>query len=114
HLRQTVADIGPQEPRRFERVIDQLCRLRDDAMRMHVNGLDPLAAHDNLAAAVRLRLARTAARPGTGAVADLTADKGEAGAGIHGSADRHFRSSRSSDSCNGLRVLSKILTTWNL
>ena len=27
HLRQTVADIGPQETRRFERVIDQLRRI---------------------------------------------------------------------------------------
>src|SRR5207248_8969278 len=76
HLRQTVADIGPQETWRFERVIDQLRRLRDDAMRMHINGLDTLATHDDLAA--RLRLARTAARPGTRAGADLTADKGEA------------------------------------
>ena len=105
HLRQTVADIRPQETWRFERVIDQLRRLRDDAMRMHVNGLDPLATHDDLAAAMRLRLARTAARPGTGAVADLTADKGEARASIHSFADRHFRSSRSYDSCNWLRVL---------
>ena len=105
HLRQTVADIGPQETRRFERVIDQLRRLRDDAMRMHVNGLDPLATHDDLAAAMRLRLARTAARPGTGVSADLTADKGEARASIHGSADRHVRSSRSYDSCHGLRVV---------
>src|SRR5205807_10343666 len=95
HLRQTVADIGPQETRRFERVIDQLRRIRDDAMRMHVNGLDPLATHDDLAAAMRLRLAQTAARPGTGAGADLTADKGETRAGIHSSADRHCRSSRS-------------------
>jgi hypothetical protein len=41
--------------------MDQLRRLRDDAMRMDVNGLDPSAAHDDLTAA--LRLARTAARP---------------------------------------------------
>src|SRR5262249_25639354 len=74
-LRQPVADIGPQETRRFEGVIEQLRRLRDDAMRMHVNGPDPLATHDDLAAA--LRLDRTAARPGTGTGADLTADKGE-------------------------------------
>jgi hypothetical protein len=96
HLCQSVTDIGPQEPRRFERVLDQLCRLRDDAMRMHVNGLDPLATHDDLAAA--LRLTRTAARPGTGVGADLTADKGEARASMHGSAARHIRSSRYSKS----------------
>ena len=45
-------------------------------MRMHVNGLDPLATHDDFAAALRLRIACTAARPGTGVGADLTADKG--------------------------------------
>src|SRR5262249_3324748 len=114
HLRQTVADIGPQEPRCFERMIDQLRRLRDDAMRMHVNGLDPLATHDDLAAALRLRMARTAACPGTVASADLTADKGEARASMYGSADRHCRSSRSYDSCHGLRVLYNILTSCNL
>src|SRR4029450_5004321 len=92
HLRQSVAEIGPQEPRRFERVIDQLRRLWDDAMRMHVNGLDPLATHDDFAAALRLRMACTAARASAGA--DLTADKGEARASMHGSADRHCRSSR--------------------
>lgn len=105
HLRQTVADIGPQETRRFERVIDQLRRLRDDAMRMHINGLDPLATHDNLAAAMRLRTARTATLLGTDVDADFTVDKGEARASVHGSVDRHFHSSRSADSCNGLRVL---------
>src|SRR5215475_8959430 len=99
HLHQTVADIGPQETRRFERVIDQLRRLRDDAMRMHVNGLDPLATHNDFAAALHLRMARTAARLHTGAGAALTADKGQARASIHGFADRHFRSSRSYDSC---------------
>ena len=114
HLRQTVAEIGPQEIRRFERVIDQLRRLRDDAMRMHVNGLDPLATHDDFAAALRLRTARTAARPGTGAGADLTADKGEARANIHGFADRHVSSSCSSDSCPGWRVLSNIRTSCHL
>jgi hypothetical protein len=62
---------------------------------MHVNGLDPLATHDDLAAALRLRLARTATGPGTDAGADLTADKGEVRAGMHGFADRHVRSSRS-------------------
>jgi hypothetical protein len=41
-------------------------------MRMHGNGLDPLATHDDLATAPRL--ARTAA-PGTDA--HLTADKDE-------------------------------------
>jgi hypothetical protein len=44
-------------------------------MRMHVNGLDPLATHDDLAAA--LRLARTATHPSTGVSPDHTADKGE-------------------------------------
>src|SRR5262249_29392493 len=102
---QTVANIGPQETRRFERVIDQLRRIRDNARRMHVNGLDSLATHDDLAAAMHLRMARTAARPGPGVGADLTADKGKARVSIYGSADRHFRSSRSCDSCNGLRVL---------
>src|SRR4030095_14451574 len=97
HLRQPVADIGPQETRRFERVIDQLRRLRDDAMRMHVNGLDPLATYDDFAAAIRLRLARTAARPGPGAGAGPTAHKGQARASMHGSAERHCRSSRSYD-----------------
>src|SRR5205823_4226310 len=75
HLRQPVADIRPEETWRFERVIDELRRLWDDAMRMHVNGLDPLATHDDLAAP--LRLACPAACSGTGVGADLTADKGE-------------------------------------
>src|SRR5207245_6661578 len=103
-----VADIGPQEPRRFERVMDQLRRFWDDAMRMHVNGRDPLATQNNLAAPLRLCLARAATRPGTGVCADGTADKGEARARLHGLADRHGHSSRASDRCHWVRVVSTI------
>jgi hypothetical protein len=51
-----VADIRPQQARRLERVIDDLRRIGDDAMGVDVDGLDPLAADDDLAPAMRVRL----------------------------------------------------------
>ncbi len=57
HLRQPVADIRPQEAGRFERMIDDLGGVRDDAMRVHVDGLDALAGdHDFPALLVRIRV----------------------------------------------------------
>ncbi len=60
-------------------------------MGVDVDGLDPLAADDDLAAAMRVRLpARggAAARTGGGAGGNVAPDKGDAGRQI--SADRHF------------------------
>src|SRR5436309_2556797 len=66
HVGDAVADIGPQEPRRLERVIDDLCGIRNDAMRMHVDRLDALAGDDNLPAPrVRMRVCAASAT-GTG------------------------------------------------
>ena len=92
-------------------MIDQLRRLRDDAMRMHINGLDSLATNDDLAAAMGLHLARPAARTSIGA--DLTVDKGQNRTGIRDSTDRHFDSSLFYDSCHWLQELSNILTYCN-
>ena len=54
HLRQPGADIRPQQSRRLERVVDDLGRVRDDAMRMHIDGLDALAGDDDFPAALRV------------------------------------------------------------
>ena len=47
-------------------MIQQLRSLRDDAMRMDIHSLDSLATNDDLAAARRMRMPRTAARTSTG------------------------------------------------
>ena len=88
HLRQAIADIRPQEAWRLERVIDHLRRIRNDAMGVHVDGLDPFAADDDLATAMRVRLP-AAPRRGAGTGGNLAPDKSDAGRQI--SADRHFR-----------------------
>src|SRR5439155_11644326 len=44
HLGEAIADIRPQETRRLERVIDDLRSIGNDAMRVDIDGLDPLAA----------------------------------------------------------------------
>ena len=63
HLRQPFAEIRPQEGRRFERVIDHLRGVRDDAMGVHVDGLDALARDHDLPAAVRMGVPARAAAP---------------------------------------------------
>ncbi len=72
-MREPVADIGPQQTRRLERVIDHLGGVRNDAMGVHIDGLDPLAGDHDLPAVLRVRRrpgAAAAARSGAGPGAD--------------------------------------------
>src|SRR3954454_4714640 len=62
HLGQPVADISPQQTGRFERVIDNLGRIGNDAMRMHIDGLDALAGDHDFPA--RLMMGAPAMPPG--------------------------------------------------
>ena len=80
-------------------------------MRMDIHGLDSLATNDDLAAAMRMHMPRTAARTSTGV--NLTVDKGQNRAGIYASANRHFRSSHSYDNWHWLQELSNILNYCN-
>ncbi len=95
HLRQAVAEIGPQQTRRFQWVIDQVGRLRDNAVRVYVNGLNAPATDGDLAASLCRRLPRSAACPEAVASADFAVDKGQGRVGRRGVVDLHFRSSRS-------------------
>ena len=49
HLLDPVGDIGPQQPRRLERMVDNGGRPRNDRMGVDVDGLDPLAVDHDLA-----------------------------------------------------------------
>src|SRR5262249_12438884 len=90
HLREAVPDIRPKQRGCFERVIDQLRGVGNDAVRVHVDGLDPLTGDDDLPASMRVGLdapARTGADPG----GNLAVDKGDGGAtGWRIGADRHL------------------------
>jgi hypothetical protein len=91
HVREAVPDIRPEQRGCFERVIDQLCGVGNDAMRVHVNGLDPLTGDDDLPTSMRVSVdatARTRAGPGR----NLAVDEGDAGGAAGGriGADRHF------------------------
>jgi formylglycine-generating enzyme required for sulfatase activity len=55
HLRDAVGDVGPQQPRRLQRVVDDGRRLRNDGMGVDVDGLDPLAVDHDLAPPPRHR-----------------------------------------------------------
>jgi hypothetical protein len=71
HLRYAVADIGPQQPRRLQWVIDHSRRLGNDCMGVDVDGLDPLAVDHDLAPPPLPRRRCSASQ--------AASDKGEAG-----------------------------------
>jgi hypothetical protein len=48
HRGEARAGVVHQQSRRFQRMIDHRRRRRNDAMRMHVNRLHPLAVHHDL------------------------------------------------------------------
>src|SRR5262249_61497123 len=75
----------------FEGGIDELRGVGKDAVRVHIDGLDPLAGDDDLPASMRVGVdapARTAAGSG----GNLAVDKSDAGgaAGWRIGADRHL------------------------
>jgi hypothetical protein len=49
HLLDAVGDVGPQQTRRLQWVIDDRRRLGNDGMGVDVDGLDPLAVDHDLA-----------------------------------------------------------------
>ena len=73
HLRQPGADVVPKQPRRLERMIDDLRGVGNDAMGVHVDRLDPLAGdHDFPALGMRVGVpARAAPRRRAGPGADV-------------------------------------------
>ena len=75
----------------FERVIDQLRGVGNDAVRVHVDGLDPLAGDDDLPASMRVGV-DAAARTRAGLGGNLAVYKGDAGGAAGGTigADRHL------------------------
>src|SRR5262249_51230582 len=95
HVREAVPDIRPKQRGCFERVIDQLCGVGNGAMRVDVNGLDPLTGDDDLPASMRVG-ADAPVRTRAGSGGNLTVDKGDAGGAAGGriGADRHYFSSR--------------------
>ena len=54
HVREAVPDIRPKQRGCFERVIDELRGVGNDAVRVHIDGLDPLTGDDDLPASVRV------------------------------------------------------------
>src|SRR5262245_9278514 len=91
HVREAVPDIRPKQRGCFERVIDQLRGVGNDAVRVHIDGLDPLTGDSDLPTSMRVRVdATTRTRAGHGE--NLAVDKGDAGgaAGWRIGADRHF------------------------
>src|SRR5262249_7085109 len=90
HLREAVPDIRPKQRGCFERGIDQLRGVGNDAVRVHIDGLDPLTGDDDLPAWMRVGL-DAPARTGVGSGGNLAADKGDAGgsAGRRIGDDRH-------------------------
>src|SRR5262245_64148059 len=54
HVLEAVPDIRPKQRWCFERVIDQLRGVGNDAVRVHVNSLDPLARDDDFPASMRM------------------------------------------------------------
>src|SRR6516225_751218 len=91
HVREAVPDIRPKQRGCFERVIDQLRGVGNDAVRVHIDGLDPLTGDDDLRASMRVG-ADAPARTGAGSRGNLAVDKGDAGgaAGWRIGADRHL------------------------
>ena len=91
HVREAVPDIRPKQRGCFERVIDQLRGVGNDAVRVHIDGLDPLTGDDDLPASMRVGV-DAPARTGAGSGGNLAVDKGDAGgaAGWRIGADRHL------------------------
>src|SRR6201997_38182 len=91
HLREAVPDIRPKQRGCFERMIDQLRGVGNDAVRVHIDGLDPLTGDDDLPASMRVGV-DAPARTGAGSGGNLAVDKGDAGgaAGRPIGADRPF------------------------
>src|SRR5262245_13213902 len=91
HVREAVPDIRPKQRGGFERVIDQLGGVGNDAVCVHIDGLDPLTGDDNLPASTRVGV-DAPTRTGAGSGGDLAVDKGDAGAaaGWRIGADRHL------------------------
>jgi hypothetical protein len=93
HLREAIPDIRPKQRGCFERVIDHLRGVGNDAVRVHIDGLDPLAGDDDLPASMRMGVAAPApARTGAVSGGDLAVDKGNAvgATGRRIGADRHL------------------------
>src|SRR5262249_44194452 len=87
HLGEAVADIRPQQSRRFERMIDDLRGVRNDAMGMHVDRLDTPAGDDDFPAPPRMRVAvraATAARTSRRAGGNLASHKSDVARHISG------------------------------
>ena len=80
HLLDAVGNIGPQQPRRLQRVVDHRRRLGNDRMGMDIDGLDPLAVDDHLAPPPlpRPRTRRLGTRRPR-SIRQAASDKGEAG-----------------------------------
>jgi len=74
HRRDAGAGVVHQQSRRLERMVDQLRGRRDDAVGVHVDGLDPFAVDDDLAPARMGMVVRGRCYAGHGA-----ADEGDAG-----------------------------------
>src|SRR5215510_898907 len=91
HVREAVPDIRPKQRGCFERVIDQLRGVGNDAVRVHIDGLDPLTGDDDLPASMRMGV-DAAIRTGAGSGGNLAVDKGDAGGAAGGriGADRHL------------------------
>src|SRR6476660_6230390 len=91
HVREAVPDIRPKQRGCFERVIDQLRGVGNDAVRVHIDGLDPLTGDDDLPASMRVRV-HAPAQTGAGSGRNLAIDKSDAGGatGWRIGADRHF------------------------
>src|SRR5690349_20002689 len=77
-MREAVPDVRPKQSRCFERVIDDLRGVGNDAMGVHVDGLDPLAGNDDLPSSMRLGV-DTTARTRASSGGNFAIHKGDAG-----------------------------------
>ena len=83
HVREAVPDIRPKQRGRFERVIDQLRGVGNDAVRVHIDGLDPLAGDHDFPAMMRVGVdTPVGIRAGCGG--NPAVDKGNAGGAAGG------------------------------
>src|SRR5262245_11787024 len=79
HVSEAIPAIRPKQRRCFERVIDQLRGVGNDAVRVHMDGFDQLTGDDDLPASMRVGL-DAPARTGAGSGGNLAVDKGDGGA----------------------------------